>query len=124
MQPSALPNFGAFSALQIETKTDFKAQQIRERSKIAPKMMESPSLSEILEAVLKSYRLINWSLTSGFFCCCAESLLLCTGFSLAAASRGYSRCGAQISHCSGLSCLGFVGFSSFSSQPLEHRLSS
>ena len=34
MPPSALPNSRTFSALQIETKIDFKAQQIRERSQI------------------------------------------------------------------------------------------
>lgn len=80
MQPSApLPR--AFSALQIETKIDFKAQRTRERSKIISEMMERPNLSEILEAVLKSYRLINWSLISGFFsvaaslCCYVQASL-------------------------------------------------
>ena len=40
----------------------------------------------------------------------------CVGFSLGRASRGYSSCGMQASHCGGFSCcraqaLGHVGFS-------------
>ena len=39
---------------------------------------------------------------------CVGSLLLCAGFSLVAASRGYS-CGARASHCGGFSCCWSMG---------------
>ena len=44
------------------------------------------------------------------------SWLLCSGFSLVVAGRGYSSCSAQASHCNGFSCftaqsLGHLGFS-------------
>ena len=52
----------------------------------------------------------------------------CAGFSLVAGSLGYSSFGALSFHCSGFSCgaqtLRHLGFSSFSSQALEHRLNS
>ena len=49
---------------------------------------------------------------------CAGSLLL---------QERFSSCGGQASHCCGFSCrkaraLGYVGFSSYDSQALEHRL--
>ena len=51
-----------------------------------------------------------------------------TGFSLGAASGGYSLAGdVQASHCGGFSCaalaLGHKGSGSHGSQALEHRLS-
>ena len=53
----------------------------------------------------------------------------CLGFSLVAASRGYSSYGTWASHCRGFSfCgaqgLGCVSFSSCSPRALEHRLNS
>jgi len=54
---------------------------------------------------------------------CTGSLLLLELF-----SRGYSSCGAQASHCGGLSCTAWAleheGFSSYGSRALEHRLNS
>ena len=55
------------------------------------------------------------------------ALHCCVGFSLVAASRGYSHGGARASHCGDFTCgaqgLGHVGFRRCSSQALEHRLS-
>ena len=55
------------------------------------------------------------------------ALHCCAGFSLVAASRGYSHWGARASHCGDFTCgaqgLGHVGFRRCSSQALEHRLS-
>ena len=57
-----------------------------------------------------------------------RGLRCCTVFLLLAVSRGYSH-GVWASHCGGLFCcgsqtLGCVGFGSFSSQALAHRLNS
>ena len=54
-------------------------------------------------------------------------LRCCAGFSLVAASGGYSSCGAQASHSSGFwfqgtSAAAAHELSSYGSQPLEHRL--
>ena len=59
-----------------------------------------------------------------FICGCAGPLLLCMGFLLGAASRGYSSCGAQASHCGGFSCCGPralwpVGFNSCGTWALQ-----
>ena len=61
---------------------------------------------------------------------CAESLLLPAGFFSSCNEQGLlSGCSAQASPCGGFShrgaqALGFVGFSSCSSQAREHRLNS
>ena len=56
------------------------------------------------------------------------ALHCCAGFSLVAASRGYSHWGARASHCGDFTCgaqgLGHVGFRRRTSRALEHRLSS
>ena len=60
---------------------------------------------------------------------CAGSSLLCGLFSSCCERALLASCGAWASDCCGFSCrraraLGHVGFSSFHSQALEHKLSS
>lgn len=64
-----------------------------------------------------------------YFLSCTGSLLLHRFFSSCSKRGRASSCSVQVSHCSGFSrqgaqALGHTGFSSYSFQALEHRLSS
>ena len=105
MPPSALHNSRTFLALQIETKIDFKAQQIRERSKIISEndgktksLWDFRSSSKIIQTnKLVSYKWLFFRLRRVFVA--VDGLLSHCG------KRGLLPRGVQTSHCSGFSGL-------------------